>query len=530
MSANPLDALKTPASGEAPPPALLPYQQRWVADESPLKIAEKSRRIGLTWGEACDDVLIASSDGGTNVFYIGPTQDMALEYIEACGMWARAFSAAASEIEEGLFEDIDGDGNSKHIKTYKIDFPGSRRRIVALSSRPTNLRGKQGVVVIDEAAFHQDLAALLKAAMAMLLWGDKVRILSTHDGVDNAFNELITEIRAGKRKGTVHRITFQEAVSEGLYQRVCLRRGIPWTADGEAHWVADAYAFYGDDADEELDAVPSQSGGAYLQMALIEARMSAETVVVRGRWASDFALRPEYERAVEVEAWCEEHLKPLLDALDPTEPHGFGEDFARRVDLTVFDIAAEQRNLTKRVRFQVELANCPYQQQKQILFYIVDRLPRFRCGALDATGNGGYLAEVAAQKYGAARIHQVMLSESFYMENMPRFKAALEDATFDGMPLDRDTRDDLRALRVIKGVPKLTAARTQAGEKDAKRHGDAAIALFLTHYAMTRDVSPIEFEALGHTRMAASLDGPRPAVSNVGFGTVGRGTNLEGFQ
>ncbi len=31
------------------PPVLLPYQQRWVADTSPLKVIEKSRRTGITW-------------------------------------------------------------------------------------------------------------------------------------------------------------------------------------------------------------------------------------------------------------------------------------------------------------------------------------------------------------------------------------------------------------------------------------------------------------------------------------------------
>lgn len=50
---------------------LLGYQKRWVADGSQLKIAEKSRRTGLTWAEAADDVLIAGrakSDGGSDVF------------------------------------------------------------------------------------------------------------------------------------------------------------------------------------------------------------------------------------------------------------------------------------------------------------------------------------------------------------------------------------------------------------------------------------------------------------------------------
>ena len=477
----------------APPPALLPYQQRWIADESPLKIAEKSRRIGLTWAEAADDVLIAArEEHSSNVFYIGPTQDMALEYIEACAMWARAFDYAASEIEEGIF--VDGD---KEIKTYKIDFPATGRRIVALSSRPTNLRGKQGVIVIDEAAFHNDLAALLKAAMAMLMWGDKVRIISTHDGQDNAFNELIQEVRAGKRKGSVRRLTFREAVAQGLYQRVCLRRGIEWTAEGEAQWVADVYAFYGEDASEELDVVPSQSAGAYLTMGLIEARMNPDTPLVRGRWTSEFAYLPDWEREAEVAAWCEEHIKPILDKLDKDLAHGLGEDFGRTGDLTTLDIMEEGRDLTIRVRGQVELSNCPFRQQEQIVFYILNRLPRFRSAAFDARGNGQYLAERAAQKFGQARIEQVMLSDSFYLANMPRFKAALQDGTLDDIPKDSQTRDDLRALRLIDGIPKLGKAKTQAGEGEKlQRHGDSAISLFLGHYAMKREVAPIEYQSV----------------------------------
>ena len=84
------------------PPVLLSYQQAWVADDAQLKVGEKSRRIGLTWAEASDNVLIAAAAHGSNVFYISATQDMAIEYIEACAMWARAFNQAAGEIEEGI--------------------------------------------------------------------------------------------------------------------------------------------------------------------------------------------------------------------------------------------------------------------------------------------------------------------------------------------------------------------------------------------------------------------------------------------
>lgn len=493
----------------APPPALLTYQQVWVADDALLKIGEKSRRIGLTWAEAADNALIASSEGGSNVFYIGPTQDMAVEYIDACAMWARAYNYAAGEIEEGLFEDIDEQGDTKHIKSFTIRFPGSGKRIVALSSRPTNLRGKQGVVVIDEAAFHGDLKGLLKAAMAMLLWGDKVRILSTHNGADSAFNDLIQEVRAGKRKGHVHRITFREAVAQGLFKRVCLRRGLEWTQALEDKWVADAYAYYGDDADEELDVVPSLSGGAFLPMALIEARMSSETPLVRGRWKSGFALEPEYARNAEVEEWCARELKPHLDAIGRDARCALGGDCGRVADLSVFSLLAEQENLVQRCVLQVELSNCPFKQQEQILFYILDYVRdelRLKAGALDAAGIGAPMAEAAAQRYGALVIEQVKPSEKFYIEQMPKFKAAFEDATLEAIPRDRETRDDLRAIRVINGVPKLPKEKTQrAGGEKLTRHGDAAIAHFLAHYAAKRDVVPIEFQQLGQQRVGAQL-------------------------
>ncbi|HEU4601567.1 MAG TPA: hypothetical protein VFS24_06350 [Steroidobacteraceae bacterium] len=489
---------------DAPPPVLLPYQQEWVRDEAQLKIAEKSRRVGLTWGEASDDVLIAAADGGDNVFYISATQDMALEFVEACAMWARAFHMAASEISEGIFVD-DGE---KEIKTYKIEFPNSGHRIVALSSRPTNLRGKQGVVVIDEAAFAPDLLGLMKAAMAMLLWGSKVRIISTHDGVDNPFNELIQEVRAKKRKGSIHRITFRDAVAQGLFRRVCLRRGIPWSADAEKRWVEDAYAFYGDDAAEELDVIPSQGGGAYFTIALIESRMSADTPVIRQRWSAEFGLMPEALRRLEIDAWCEEELAPILQTFDPSLFHGFGEDFGRVTDLTAIVIGAEGKDLITRVRLVLELSNCPFSQQEQILFFIADRLPRFRGGALDATGNGASLAEKAADRYGSARIEQVKINDSIYLESFPPLKAAMEDGTFTDLPRDREIRDDLRAVRTVDGIPKLPKAKTQKGDGERlTRHGDAAIACMMLHRAMRRDVYDINgVQTSDQPRESAMID------------------------
>lgn len=506
-ASNPTDELLGPTDADAPPPVLLPYQQAWVADEAQLKIAEKGRRIGLTWGEAADDVLIAAGEGGSNVFYISATQDMAREYIEACTMWARAYNYAATLIGEGIYEDgQDREGNRRWIKTYEINFPASGRRIVALSSRPTNLRGKQGVIVIDEAAFAPELAGLLKAAMAMLLWGDKVRIISTHDGAENAFAQLIDEVRAGKRgAATVHRIPFDQAVADGLYRRVCLRKGKAWTPAGEAEWAAQARAFYGDDAAEELDVVPSQSAGAYLSLALIEQRMvSADApdapIVIRGKWDDAFAYLPEDVRRYAIEGWLKEAVTPHLERLNKDRRHAFGEDFARNRDQAVTTILEEDLDLTQRPLITIELANCPFSCQEQILAHVIDRLPRFRGGAMDATGNGAALAEKMAQRYGVEMIEQVKFSDAFYLAHMPKLKAGLQDGTLRDLARDEAHRDDLRAIKVIKGVPKLLHADTQsaaakaaAAEGGAKlrRHGDFAIALLLAVYAMSRECGEI---------------------------------------
>ncbi|ECO4188306.1 hypothetical protein FYD92_14525 [Salmonella enterica] len=470
-------------SGLDAPVALMPYQQRWVADDSPLKVIEKSRRTGITWAEASDNVLTAASSaaaGGMNVYYIAYNQDMTIEYIQACAMWARVFNYAASEIEEGFWDDED---DEKHIKTYTIRFPESGFRVVALSSRPSNLRGRQGIIVVDEAAFHEQLSELLKAALAMLIWGGKVRVISTHDGDDNPFNELINDIRAGRRAGSVHRVTFREAIAEGLYRRVCLRTGREWTQPGENDWMASVYRFYGDGASEELDCVPAHSGGAWLSRALIESRMSPDTPVLRFTCPPGYELKPDHIRESETNDWLETNLLPLLEALPAEATSYVGRDFGRSGDLSIDVPLIQLQNLVRRVPFILELRNVPFKQQEQITWYLLDRLPRLMGAAFDARGNGAYLAEYAMQRYGASRVQQVMLSEGWYRDHMPPVKAALEDGTLDDLPRDEDTLNDLRAVQVINGVPRIPDSRSKAKADGGQRHGEAAIGTALAYYA-----------------------------------------------
>ena len=460
---------------------LLGYQKRWIADKSQLKIAEKSRRTGLTWAEAADDALIASlakKDGGSDVFYIGSNKEMAREFIDAVAMWAKAFNYAAGEIQEEVLRD-----ENKDILTYVIYF-ASGFKVKALSSNPKNLRGMQGVVVIDEAAFHEYLAEVLKAALALTMWGAKVRLISTHNGADNLFNELILDSRAGKKRYSVHTITLDDACAEGLDQRICQVSKQVWTIEKEVEWKENLLndTATKEDAEEEYYCVPKNGSGLWLSRALIERQMSEKTPVVRFEAKDGFSLVSESTRYKEMEDWSEKTLAPILQNLSPNLLHFFGDDFARSGDMTSFVILAQQQNLTKQVQFIVELGNMPYKQQEQIVLFILKRLPRFSGGAFDARGNGGYLAESARDAFGSL-IDCVQLSEKWYREHTAPFKAALEDGELESIPKDADILADLRSFQVVKGVPRIPDKRAKSADGKSKRHGDTAIALLLAHYA-----------------------------------------------
>jgi phage FluMu gp28-like protein len=469
---------------------LLPYQQRWVADTSPVKVVEKSRRVGLTWGEAADSALTAAAEKGQDTWYIGYNQEMAREFIETVAMWARAFHQVAGEIEDAgdVLEEADREAG---IQAFRVRF-ASGHKVVALSSRPSNLRGKQGRVVLDEFAFHPEPGELLKAAMALLIWGGKVLVISTHNGEENPFNELVNDVRAGRKKYSLHRITFDEALEEGLYRRVCQKLGQAWSPEAETAWRQDIVDFYGDGADEELHCIPRSGGGAYIASTLIESRMEAGIPVVRWSQPPSFTELPSRLRELETLNWCETVLAPLLRHLHPNRISYFGEDFGRTGDLTVIWPLQLRPDLVRATPFVIELARIPFEQQRQILFYVVDRLPRFAGGAMDARGNGHYLAEVAMQRYGSRRIQQVMLSTEWYRENMPPYKAAFEDGTVL-LPRDAEILNDHRAIRMEKGVARIPEnARTHA-VGGQQRHGDAAIAGALAYAASRTEVTDYDY-------------------------------------
>lgn len=494
------------------PAVLLPYQARAVGlldSACPVLFVEKSRRIGLTWGLAAYAVLRAGRQktaGGMDVMYISYSREMTREFIDACAMWARAFDSAAAAVEETLFDQGDGD---KAINAFRIKF-ASGFEIMALSSAPRGLRGKQGVVIIDEAAFVDQLAELLKAALAFLMWGGQVVVCSTHDGAENPFNQAIQDILSGRSKYAHLRIDFDQALNEGLYQRIALVTGKTWTPEAEAKWRQDIIDFYGDGAEEELFCVPSLSSGAWLSAPLIEARMTETTPVLRLELPGNYLHLPRLEQLIHLAEFSFD-LAAQLKALDMDAHYAFGFDFGRVSDLSTVSLLAIEKRLKRREALSIEMRNVPGDEQKSFVRQVLTAVRRRLVGAaFDATGMGWTVAEDMGRLFGLREDHEegsglimaVKFTEEWYRLHMPPLKAAFEDDEI-AIIKDQEHLSDLRTVKLVRGIARVPP--TREGETGKKRHGDYAIALALAHWASRMRWVEYDYRPITASRPSAAL-------------------------
>lgn len=538
---------------------LMAHQSEWIRMQEGLDIAvcEKGRRTGITFAQALTDTITAASSkeaGGDNVWYMADTKEKGLEFIGYVAKFAPIIARGqASRVEQHIFQDQAPDGTSRQIQAFRVRF-ASGFRVTALSSRPENIHGLQGVVDLDEAALHKDVAKVLESATALLIWGGRIRVWSTHRGKKNPFNQLVQDIRAGRygAKAKVIRISFDDAVANGLYERACAMRGKIATPDGKREWYNAIRSAYGPRKAamrEELDVIPRDGEGSAIPSVWLDRAMAETRPVLRIVFDDDFPKRPEKEREVWCASWIATQLIPALR----TAAKGFtgrwavGMDFARHRHFSVIMPARIEQDLRRVVPFLIELANAPTRQQEQILWALLDFLKTEATGrwtfAGDATGPGQTLMEYTGDRYGRAEldkeagrykggpIHEVTLSRPWYSEWMPKYISLFEDG-FISLPRDASLEDDHRAVEYVDGIPMVPKLeRKDLQDPELVRHGDGAIAGALTQFAALNHVTrvPIEFQSTGaRGSFAASADGPL-RISDDGFGTVAGGNDFGGY-
>lgn len=477
------------------PYILLPYQVRWHQDDAVVRLCDKGRRVGFTWGAWAAEAALeaARGSGGMDQFYMGYNQGMAAEFIGDCATFARWYNIIASEIDVGL-ESVVIDDEKQDIVTYKIKL-ASGHKIEALSSMPHNWRGRQGHARVDEAGHHKRLEAVIDGALAYRIWGGRISIGGTHNGEDNAFNDYVKRCLEGKLGWSHHRVRFSDAVREGLYRRICLVTKRDWSPEAEAAFVDEVRGQYpsAESANEELECIPKRGSGAYFSRLLLEKCGWADAQVVSYRKSAEFVTEPE--RLAITQAWIDEQLAPLVRALPPDLRTVLGQDFGRSGDLSSIVIGQKQRlGLGWETPLRVELRNIPFDCQKLISTWLLQNLPLFHHAKFDARGNGQSHAEAALQLLGAQRVECVMLTGKWYDLWFPRYRQAYEDGeilTF----ADEDWIADHRSVVLVAGSPRVSDVRTK-GSDGGDRHGDAAVAGVLCWAAARQEAPPAAGESV----------------------------------
>lgn len=535
---------------------LMAHQSAWIRMQQDLDIAvcEKGRRTGITFAQALTDTITAATAkeaGGANIWYMADTREKGLEYIGYVGKFAQIVARGqVSRIEQHIFEDQLPDGTSRQIQAFRVRF-ASGFRVTALSSRPENIHGLQGYVNIDEAALHKNVAHVLESATALLIWGGRIRVWSTHRGKKNAFNELVNDVRAGRYGATagVIRITFDDAVANGLYERVCFMAGRPVELEDKRAWYEAIRSAYGPRKAamrEELDVIPRDGQGTAIPSVWIERAMPEPRPVLRLVFDDDFARRSEVERVIWCERWIAAHLAPVLDSAAEgfTGRWAVGMDFARHRHFSVIIPARIDQELRRDAPFLIEMANAPARQQEQILWFLLDRLQRWTFAG-DASGPGQTLMEYTGDRYGRAElndetgtyrggpVHEVVLSRAWYGQWMGKYISLFEDG-FITLPRDASLEDDHRAVEYIDGIPMVPRVeRKDLKDADLIRHGDGAMAGALMAFAASNQTGgPIDFISTGVRRSsydAGNDYGTNQIADDVGFGIVGGGMDMGGF-
>lgn len=212
----------------------LPYQERWIQDESTLKFAEKSRRVGFTYASSYRMFQKCLRRGrGFTQWVSSRDQFTAQELIrDYVAKWCSLANVAAKGVYGDNVQVFDTD---KDIKAYVCEFPNGAR-IVSLASTPEVFAGKGGDVFLDEVDLHKDPGKLIDMAMPCIMWGNQLEAVSAYavNGTkDTPWAKMVAAAKGENPQGaSLHRVTIDDAIAQGIVEKISEASGKRMTRDG----------------------------------------------------------------------------------------------------------------------------------------------------------------------------------------------------------------------------------------------------------------------------------------------------------
>lgn len=433
-------------------PYFLPYQREWLSNRNPVKIWEKSRRIGATYVQAYEDVEDCVSKTVPQVWFSSADESAGKEYIDYCAMWAKVFNVVAEAFDEEVLD------NGSKIQVLGIKFANGTK-ITALSSNPKGFRSKGGKVILDEFAFHKSAKELWDAASPATTWGYPIRILSTHNGKQCLYYRQLQ--KAEENGWWKFSVTIHEAVRQGLADKIT---GKKLSDEERAAWVEALRKKVGSISTwkQEYECEAEDGVSAFLTYELIS---KAENKSCR------LALNAS---VMDLKEWTSERDTLYL-----------GMDIARKKHLSVIWIISADAdfNLTMAV---VELEKTPFDIQKSILFSFLE-LPQIRRACIDATGIGMNLAEDAERRFGE-KVESVMFTNASKQEMATQLFLKFE-AGHIAIPASDLIQQDLHSVKkIVTASGNIRYDQSNDDDSDKKEndgHADRFWALALAVHAAT---------------------------------------------
>lgn len=208
----------------------LKHQVYWILDESPMRLAEKSVRIGWTYADAFKNVRKRLRHRNRDYLFATKDQQSAVEYLQTCHKFCEIYDFTRSIVAHG--EDsvkVEGKDEAGRRFTEEVKFGfikfDNGSRIIAFSSNPYAMAVFGGDVGLDEFAKHPQEAKLWETAQGRITWGYDLGVWSAHDGTDTLFYQFSREAAAGKGGWSHYRVTMEDAIEMGLVEKINEVRG-----------------------------------------------------------------------------------------------------------------------------------------------------------------------------------------------------------------------------------------------------------------------------------------------------------------
>ena len=475
---------------------LLPYQIRWVNDDSPMKLGDKSRRTGWTWCEAFDAVsrrFRKTQPRMLDYWFSSADESAAYEFIEYCKFFAKDLFGKIADITT---EEVEAPELRKGYVTAFVCRCPNGKRITAMSSNPTRFRSKGGDVRVDEAAFHNDAEGMHDAASPATTWGGTYASWSTPNGEGTLFNRFVQRCRkvlialgldpdvpnnvpfatlAAKARElnltpvfSYHKVTIIDAVNQGLVDKINQQTGGSQAVE-EFLAACRAKSRSEDGYLQEYMCVASADAFAWLTYPLIE---SCE---------NDGVAQPD---------------QPLMGYAGG--PCYAGVDVGRTQDLTFVPICEAVGDVLWPRRIMV-MRNVSIPEQVRRISAACKAVNLVRV-CVDYTGVGVGVGDGLVESLGALRVEKIPSTNKNEEAIAVGLKAAMEDKLLR-LPADnqkiRDGLHKIKKTTTATGKPRFEAPR------DAEGHADEFWGFGLAvHAGTTQPYVPFHYESAGELTFA----------------------------